>query len=415
MLDIGFIRENPEIVKKACVDKKMPADIDRILELDTELRKAVTAADELRARRNKLAKPGNDPEAIEEGRRIKAELAEAEERQRAYRTEFDRLMLHVPSVPAEGVPIGAKEEDNVELRRVGAVKNMDFPLKDHMELMEALDMVDVPRGVKIAGSRSYFLKKDGVLLELAVTRMVLDMLVSRGFTPMSTPHLVKESAMEGTGYFPIGFDAAYKMPEDELYLIGTSEVSLVSYHQDEILPADALPIRLAGISTCYRREAGTYGKDTRGLYRVHQFQKVEQVIFCEADHEAALKLHDEILRNTEDILQALELPYRVCAACTAELGIGQIRKHEVETWMPSRGAYCETHSCSTMGDFQSRRANIRYRDQSSKPRFVFTLNNTAIASPRILIPLLENHQNQDGSIYVPKALRPYFGGRERIE
>lgn len=412
MLDIGYIRENADIVKKACVDKKMPADIGRIIELDAELRKITTAADELRARRNKIAKPGNNPEAIEEGRRIKTELSEFDERHKALKTEFDGLMLHVPSVPAEGVPIGAAEADNVELYKIGTPKDKKETPKDHIEIMEALDMVDVARGVKIAGSRSYFLKNDGTMLELAVTRMVLDMLAARGFTPMATPHLVKHGAMQGTGFFPIGYESTYKLPEDELYLIGTSEVPLVSYHQDEIL--DKLPIRLAGISSCYRREAGTYGKDTRGLYRVHQFQKVEQVIFCEADHDTALAMHNEILANTEDILKALELPYRVCAACTAELGIGQIRKHEVETWMPSREAYCETHSCSTMGDFQARRANIRYRDQNGKTRHVFTLNNTAIASPRILIPLLENHQNADGSVYIPKALRPYLGGAERI-
>jgi seryl-tRNA synthetase len=244
---------------------------------------------------------------------------------------------------------------------------------------------------------------------MAICRYVADTLYKRGFTPMTVPQLVRESAMRGTGYFPIGRDQAYSVSEDELFLIGTSEVSLVSYHQDEILPIESLPLRYAGYSTCYRREAGTYGKDTRGLYRVHQFQKVEQVVICEADDKKAEALHYEILENAEAVMRALELPYRVCLACTGEIGIGQVRKHEIETWMPSRQAYCETHSCSTMGDFQARRSNIRYRAPGGELKHAFTLNNTAIASPRILIPLLEHYQNPGGSISVPEVLRPYTG------
>jgi seryl-tRNA synthetase len=413
MLDINYIRENADIVKKACADKKMSADIDRLLRTDGDLKAANAAVDELRTRRNVVSKAKEKtPDIIEEGRRIKTELAGLEEKQKALRDEFDRLMLHVPGIPADGVPIGAGEEDNVELRRVGTPKSPELTPKDHIEIMEARDMVDIPRGVKVAGSRSYFLKNGAALLEMAICRMVMDMLVKRGYTPMIVPQMVRYGAMEGTGYFPIGLEQAYAITEDELYLIGTSEVPLVCFHQDEMLTLGDLPKRFAGFSTCYRREAGTYGKDTRGLYRVHQFQKVEQVAFCEADADKQLAIHNEILRNTEDILQALELPYRVCAACTAELGIGQIRKHEVETWMPSRNAYCETHSCSSFNDFQARRAGIRYRDENGRPRFVYTLNNTAIASPRILIPLLENHQQADGSIYIPAALRPYMGGVE---
>ena len=414
MLDINFIRENADVVRKACIDKKMPADIDRLLVVDGELKAATTAVDELRTRRNVVSKSKEKTaEVIEEGRRIKVELAGLEEKQKTLQTEFNKLMLHVPGIPAEGVPIGAGEEDNVELRRVGEPKAMEQTPKDHIELMELHDMVDIPRGVKVAGSRSYFLKNAAVMLEMAVSRLVMDMLVDRKYTPMVVPQMVRYAAMEGTGYFPIGLEQVYTITEDELYLVGTSEVPLVCYHMDEILTAADLPKRFAGISTCYRREAGTYGRDTRGLYRVHQFQKVEQVIFCEADADKQLEMHNEILKNTEDVLQALELPYRVCAACTAELGIGQIRKHEVETWMPSRGAYCETHSCSSFNDFQARRANIRYRCvETDKPRFVYTLNNTAIASPRILIPLIENHQRDDGSIYVPAALRGYMGGVE---
>ncbi|MCL2096024.1 MAG: serine--tRNA ligase [Oscillospiraceae bacterium] len=421
MLDINFIRENPEIIKKASQDKNMPVDVDSLLRLDFNLRELIKETDSIRAERNNLSKiipaekdPAEKEKLAGRVKELKNRLAELESLMRAVKEEFDNLMLRVPSVPSPGVPVGKGEEDNIEIKRVGEIRDFGFEILDHVALCEAHDMLDTQRGAKVAGSRSYFLKNNAVLLELAINRFVIDFLNSRGFTPMSVPHLVKENAMKGTGYFPIGYDQAYKIPEDGLYLIGTSEVSLVSYHQDEILNLADLPIKYAGISSCYRREAGTYGKDTRGLYRVHQFNKVEQVIFCEADDAKAEELHYEILGNAEAILQALNLPYRVCLACTGEIGIGQTRKHEVETWMPSRGAYCETHSCSTLGDFQARRSNIRYRTSDGLLKFAFTLNNTAIASPRILIPLLENCQNPDKTITIPEVLRPYMNGREKI-
>ena len=422
MVDITFIRENTNVIKKASTDKLIPVDIDRLLALDSSLRELTTKIDALRAERNRMSKliqtcsDAKEKESFaEKVRLLKSELSEFETSARDIRVEFDDLMLRVPSVPAPEVPIGKGEDDNVEIRRAGQIRDFGFPFRDHVELCEIHNMLDVPRGVKVAGSRSYFLKNKAVFLEMALCRFVMDFLSTRGFTPMIVPQLVKEKAMQGTGYFPIGYDQAYSITEDELFLIGTSEVSLVSYHQDEIIPLSDLPLRYAGVSSCYRREAGTYGKDTKGLYRVHQFQKVEQVVFCEADYEKAEALHYEILGNTEAILQALELPYRVCLACTGEIGIGQIRKHEVETWMPSREAYCETHSCSTLGDFQARRSGIRYRDTNGDMRYVFTLNNTGIATPRIFIPLLENHQNSDGSITIPKALRPYMNGVEVIQ
>ncbi len=415
MLDIAFIRENPEIVKKAAADKRMPVDIVRLLTLDAELRGSGRKAEELRAERNRLSKEipnlkGAERDTlVERVRQIKEDLATAEAAIGGAQAEYNDLMLRVPSIPAPEVPVGAGEEDNVELRKVGTVREFNFTPRDHVELCEMHDLLDTQRGAKVSGSRFYFLKNEAVLLEMAICRFVMDTLRSKGFTPMAVPQLVRESAMRGTGYFPIGYDQAYKLPEDELFLVGTSEVSMVSYHQDEVLTRDALPLRYAGISSCYRREAGTYGKDTRGLYRVHQFQKVEQVVFCEADHQKAEALHYEILGNAETVMQALGLPYRVCLACTGEIGIGQIRKHEIETWMPSRNAYCETHSCSTMGDFQARRGNIRYKTSEGETKHVFTLNNTAIASPRVLIPLLETYQNEDGSVTIPEALRPYTG------
>ncbi len=420
MLDINYIRTNPEIVKKAAADKLINTDVDRLLDMDVRIRNLTVVADKLRSERNNISKQTQmlaaeeKIAAIGRVREIKEELALIEGSLSQAKDEFDRIMLTVPSVPMPDVPLGKGEEDNVEIRRWGVKPDFGFAPKDHIELAESLEIVDIPRAVKFAGSRSYFLKNEGVLLEMAICRFVIDMLTARGFTPMTVPLMVRESAMQGTGYFPLGREQAYKLPEDDLFLIGTSEVSLVSYHQNEILEAEELPKKYAGYSTCFRREAGTYGKDTRGLYRVHQFQKVEQVIICRNDDAEAEKLHYEILNNTEDILKALKLPYRVALACTGEIGIGQVRKHEVETWMPSRGAYCETHSCSTLNDFQARRSNIRYRDKDGSLKYVYTLNNTGIASPRILIPLLENCQNADGSVTIPEVLRPYMNGRERI-
>ncbi len=420
MLDIAFIRANAEVVKKAAHDKCMSVDVDRLLDVDQQLRTVTGKADALRERRNQLSSQTSKADSeqkqllIAEVKSIKEELTALDIEADSLRVEYNKLMLQVPSVPAPEVPIGKSDQDNVEIRRWGNPPQFDFPPKDHMELCEMHDLVDFPRGVKVGGSRNYFLKNDAMLLEQAICRFVIDFLVSRGFTPMSVPLMVKENAMTGTGYFPLGYDQAYKLPEDDLYLVGTSEVSLVSYHQNEALNIDELPKKYAGLSTCFRREAGTYGKDTRGLYRVHQFQKVEQVIICEADDKLAEKLHYEILANTEMILQALELPYRVALACTGEIGIGQIRKHEVETWMPSRNAYCETHSCSTLGDFQSRRSGIKYRGADGAMRFCYTLNNTGIASPRILIPLLECNQQADGSIRIPDVLVPYMNGKRFI-
>jgi seryl-tRNA synthetase len=416
MLDINFIRENPEAVKQAAVNKLMNTNIDRLLELDALIREWVTSIDSLRAERNDLSKrmpqlpEAERAQAIARVKVIKEQLVQSEAQLAAYRSEFDEIMLTVPSLPAPEVPIGRSEADNVEIRKWGVIPQFAFPPKDHLELAEMLDLVDLPRAVKFAGSRSYFLKNEGALLEMAICRFVIDYLRAKGFTLMTVPLMVREEAMRGTGYFPIGYDQAYKLIEDELFLVGTSEVALVSYHQNEVLDGAELPRKYVGYSTCFRREAGTYGKDTRGLYRVHQFQKVEQVIFCRADAAEAERMHYEILNNTEEILQALELPYRVALACTGEIGIGQVRKHEVETWMPSRNGYCETHSCSTLNDFQARRSNIKYRDSDGTLKYVYTLNNTGIASPRILIPLLEMNQNEDGSVNIPKALRPYMNG-----
>jgi seryl-tRNA synthetase len=320
----------------------------------------------------------------------------------------------VPNVPSDDTPTGDSDADNVEIRRWGEPPKFDFEPKDHVELGELLDIIDIPRGTKIAGSRTYYLKNEGALLELAICRFTLDHLVKKGFTPFLVPLLVRDLAMVGTGFFPGGEEQAYRIERDSLNLIGTSEVSLASYHADEVLELGSLPRLYAGFSACFRREAGTYGKDTHGIYRVHQFHKVEQVVICENDADVSRRLHNFILGSSEEVLQALGLPHRVVAVCTAEMGQGQVYKNDVETWMPSRKGYGETHSCSTLHEFQARRLNIRYRDRQGKMRFAHTLNDTAIASPRVLIPILECNQQSDGSVVIPSALRPYMAGQERI-
>ena len=312
------------------------------------------------------------------------------------------------------MPVGKSEQDNVEVRRVGLPRTFDFTPKDHVELMASLGMVEWDGPRRFAGGRSYALVGDGALLEMAVLRLAVDTLIERGMKLVAPPVMVKERAMTGTGFFPLGREEAYAITADEMFLIGTSEVPLVSMHAEDTIDAAALPLRYAGISPCFRREAGAHGKDTRGLYRVHQFTKVEQVVFCVPDEGVAEKIHYELLGNAEAILAKLEIPYRVALACTGEIGLGQTRKHEVESWMPGRSAYSETHSCSTLGDFQSRRSNIRVRLPDGSLGYPYTLNNTAVASPRILIPLLENHQSADGAVALPKALRPYMLGRDTL-
>ena len=422
MLDIKYIRENSDIVKEAAKNKLIKVDIDRLLEIDEIVRKLNKEVDELREKRNKLSlliptQSSPDKEQnISIVKDLKEQISLAEAKISPIKEEFDALMYTVPSVPFAEVPIGKTDEENIEIKRVGEIPKFNFKIKDHVELAESLDLIDVPRAVKIAGSRSYFLKNEAVLLEMALCRYVIDKLVKKGFTPMEVPVMVKEQAMYGTSYFPGGREQAYSITEDQLYLVGTAEVALVSYHNGETFEnVDSLPKMYCGYSSCFRREAGTYGKDTRGLYRVHQFTKIEQVVMCEADYDTQYKLHNFLLNNAEEIMQDLKIPYRVVKVCTGDMGIGQVRKHDIEAWMPSRGKYSETHSCSSFNDFQSRRSNIKYKDKNGETKYCYTLNNTAIASPRILIPLLELYQNEDGSINIPDVLIPYMGGMTKIE
>ena len=422
MLDLKKIRDEPDAVKAGARKKRIDAGsiVDRVLALDETRRKLQHERDELKARQNQAGKEiaklsGADRERLRaEMGTLAARVKEIEPELTGIEKEIDDLLLRIPNLPAPEVPEGETEKDNVEVKRWGTPPAFDFAPRDHLALGEALDLVDIPRAVKLAGPRTYILKNEGALLELAVLQFTLERLVRKGFSPMVVPTLVKREPLVGTAYFPGGEEQAYACEKDELFLIGTSEVPVTAYHSGEVLVEAELPKLYAGTSTCYRREAGAAGKDTKGLYRIHQFNKVEQVVICRADEEESKKHHRFILENAEEVLQALSLPYRVVSVCGGDLGAAQVEKFDIETWMPSRGGYGETHSASRFHDYQARRLNLRYRDSQGKVRFCHTLNNTAIASPRILIAILENHQQADGSIRVPEVLRPYLGGKERI-
>jgi seryl-tRNA synthetase len=422
MIDLKDLRERPEAYQKACTDKRVKFDVSQFLKLDEEYRASKTAVEAIRAEQNKASKEVGkaSPEDREEklaamkdlSARVKEESANFKELEDKWKNE----QLYIAAIPLEGVPVGKDDTDNVLVRTVGEIPNFSFKAKDHVELGRIHDLMDIERGVKIAGARNYFLKGDGARLQHAALSLAMDLLHRKGYTIFDPPHIVNWQAMMGTSYFPGGEEMAYHLDErDEgAYLIGTSEVPVCAYHQDEILDQTELPKRYAGYSPCYRREAGTYGKDTHGLYRIHQFYKVEQVIICENDKEVSAQLHKEILGNAEELMQLLELPYRVVDVCTGDMGQGQVYKNDIETWMPSRESYGETHSCSTFHDFQARRLMLRYKKDDGSKSLCHTLNNTLIASPRVLIPLLEVHQQEDGSIRIPEALRPFMGGQESI-
>jgi seryl-tRNA synthetase len=419
MLDPKFIRDNIEKVAEAARNKRVSFDPALYLQKYEERSQAIESTEALRRKRNEgsdLVKKAKDKDEREklllEMRSVSEQLGKAEAALREVEAAFETLLFQVPSVPSDDTPIGASDADNVEWRKWGTPREFSFPLKDHIEIGTRMGIVDFNRGTQVAGTRSYFLVGAGAELERAVHNLAFEVLQGRGYVPMSVPVLVRSSAMQGTGYLPGGADQAYFVEKDDMWLVGTSEVALASYHAGEILDFSALPIKICAHSSCFRREAGAHGKDTKGLYRVHQFQKIEQVVLCEPTVEASAKWHAELLQNAEDILQLLELPYRVVKVCTGDLGQGQVRKHDIETWMPSRQGYGETHSCSSFYEYQARRLKIRTKDGSGKTVFVHSLNNTAAATPRLLIPLLENHQTEDGQVRIPKALQKYMGGRE---
>lgn len=417
MLDINYIRTNAEEVKTACVNKNLdPIVVENLLKIDENRRELIVKTGKIRQKINAHAeeikqqvhggqKPS--PEQVEQGKKFKEELKAVEPELKELEEKFQKLMMQIPNVPAHDVPIGKDESGNVVVRQVGELPKFDFEPKPHQELMETLDMVDTKRAVNIGGFRSYFLKGQAVLLEQALLRYALDLLIKEGFTPMTAPVLVNEEAMWGTGYFPWGQEDHY-VTQDNQFLAGTAEVALTAYRQNEVLTEKDLPYKMVGISPCFRREVGSYGKDTQGIIRVHQFNKVEQVVYTVADEEETRKWHEKMVGYSEALLQGLGLPYQVLLMCSGDMGSGQRKKYDIETWFPSQNKYRETHSASYFNDFQARRLNMKYQAKDGTLKHVYTLNNTVAASPRLLAAVIENYQQADGTIKVPEALERWM-------
>ena len=420
MLDKRFIREHPDEVKAAVRAKGIDLDVDELLHLDAASRKLQHELDQAQARRKSSSK---EFAQADETRRaeLRAEHAELETQLRALRDQLAEtteklqgLMLLTPTIPWAGAPVGPDESANVTIRTYRTPPEFDFQPLDHVELLERRGWADFTRARKVSGERGYALTGDLVLLERAVHSYALDLLRDKDFTLVSVPSLVREEPLIGTGQFPAHREETYAITADDLYLAGTAEVALVGFHSGEILDHKSLPIRYAGISPCFRREAGSAGRDVRGLLRVHQFEKVEQFVICPADGDESDRWHEELLGTAEQLLQGFGLAYEVVECSTGDMGAGKYRMNDINTWMPSLGAYRETHSCSSLHDWQARRASIRYRDADGTVRFAYTLNNTAVATPRILAALVENLQTSEAQVRVPVVLRPYLGGRELL-
>ncbi|MCM3703764.1 serine--tRNA ligase [Paenibacillus macerans] len=423
MLDIKWIREHQEQVQLIAKQKGIDLSIPELLRRDDQRRALLLEVERLRQERNRLTRRIQEfirERAEEEAETCKREvkklnrrLTGLEHELQEAEQEYRELMLLVPNPASPDTPIGLSDQDNVEIKRTGEPPAFDFEPRDHVALGELHRLIDIPRGVKTAGSRNYYLTGMGVLLHRAVQQLAVDLLVGKGFTLLEVPLMVRPAAMYNTGFFPLGQDQSYRITEEDRWLVGTSEVPLVSYFEDEIVDV-ARPLKLAAASLCFRNEVGSAGKDVHGLYRVRQFAKVEQVILCQNDPAVSEQLFQEITENAEELLRLLELPYRVMAVCSGDMSQKTYKQYDIETWMPSRASYGETHSSSQLLDFQARRSNIRFKDHSGKLQYCYTLNNTAVASPRILIPLLENHQKEDGSVRIPRALRKYLNGLEQL-
>ena len=416
MLSMDFIKANREAVERAIRDKGVDLVLGQLLTLEAEVRASKTEIETLRAERNAVSakfKDATPEEKAELGRQAKdagarataleGELADKE-------AELKALMLQLPGIPYEGAPVGPDESSNEVIRTVGEPPKFDFEPLDHVALIEKNDWADLSRITQVSGSRTYCLKGRLALLETKLMAWALEKIAASGFAPITVPAIAREQAFINQGQFPGHREETYELPNDDLWLAGTAEVVLTSLHSGEIIEPDKLPILYAGYSPCFRREAGSAGKDVRGLLRVHQFVKVEQYVICEADNEKSAEWHATLLGLAEELLQAMEIPYQVIETSTGDMGLGKYRMNDIESWVPSLGKYRETHSCSTLHDWQARRANIRYRGADGKVRFAHTLNNTALASPRILVPLIENHQTDDGRVKLPPALQELMGG-----
>jgi seryl-tRNA synthetase len=420
MLDLKFIRENPEVVRNAIEVKQVELNLDDLLAADRtalELEKKIQALNtEANANARLFSKvtPEERETLKEKGRQINAEITTLTPQLQAAKDRLQQYLLEVPNIPANFAPIGVSEDDNVVIKTVGRLPEFDFQPLDHIQILEKHGWADFERIANVAGSRSYSLRNEALLLELALLRFALETMRRKGFNLAGVPAMAREYAFVGQGMFPKARDQVYFVPEDDIYLAGTSEVILNSLHKDEILTENDLPVLYGGFSACFRREAGSSGRDVRGLIRVHQFNKVEQYVMCKNDPEESAKWHATLLNTSEEILQALEIPYQIVECCTGDMGLGKFRMNDINSWVPSEGKYRETHSCSSLHDWQARRTNLRYRDSDGKMRFCHTLNNTALATPRILVPFLENHQQADGSIKLPETIRPYMGGVEKL-
>jgi len=423
MLDIKFIRENPDLVKEAARKKHIDFDVAKLLEADDLRLKILREVEDMRARQNaasdNIAKIQNSEErqkAIAEMKELKEKLLAKVEELRKANEIWKEMMLLVPNIPDVSVPEGESDAQNAEIKKWGEIpdfKAKGFESKGHIELMQKLGMADFERGAKIAGFRGYFLKNDGALLSYAIWQYGMEFFMKKGgFSPMIVPSLVRKETMFGTGYLPQGEEDLYKT-QDADYLAGTAEVATMGYHSDEILDKKDLPKKFLCFSPCFRREAGSHGKDVNGLIRVHEFFKLEQVVLCEADHQESVKWHEWVNRNTEEFMESLNIPYRTVINCGVDLGLGQVKKYDIELWVPNENKYREISSASYFHDFQTRRLNIRYKDENGKLRFAHSLNSTAVPTPRIIVSIVENYQQADGSILVPEVLRKYLG-KERI-
>lgn len=421
MLDIKFIRENKDIVQAAAQKKHLSFDVEELLSVDKMRLELLTSVEQLRSEQNKLSDKvafATDSVVragfIEEVRVLKEILKIKEEDLKEKMHAWQKLMLSVPNVPDMSVPDGESDADNVEVKKWGDIVNFTFEPKDHVELMTHLKMVDFERGTKVHGFRGYFLMGKGVQLSFAIWNYALAFWTNKGFIPVIPPIIARKQIFMGTGYLPAGEDDLYKTQDGD-YLAGTAEVPVMGLHADEVLDEKDFPIKYLGFSPCYRREAGSHSKDVKGLIRVHEFYKWEQVVLCEASHAKSVELHEEINRNTEEFIESLGIPYHTVVNCGGDLGQGQVKKYDIELWVPKEERYREISSASYFHDFQTRRGNIRYKDSEGVLRFAHSLNCTAIPTPRILVSLIENYQEVDGSIRIPEVLRPYMGGETHIK
>jgi len=427
MIDINLIRENPKTVQKAAKDKNIDVDINHVLEIDKKYKELSIAVQKLREERNILTtsmKGKPTPQQIEKGRTLKEKLGKQEHDLKAVGGELKTWFLKVPNIPAEDTPIGPNSKFNKEINEWGKIPKFNFPIKSHMEIGKDLDILDFVAGAKVSGFRGYYLKNEGALLHWAVLNFAFQKMISHGFTPMVPPTLIHEFVLLGSGHFPFGRQDIYQIAnpgklesgeeiKNPIYLAGTSEPSLLAYFADKILTEKELPVKVCALTQCYRSEVGDYGKDTKGLYRIHEFTKVEQVVICKNDLKESEKLHQEMQSISEEILQELNLPYHVVQNSTGDMGAGKYKMFDIETWMPARNNYGETHSNSNLTDWQARRLNMKFKNKEGIINYCFTLNNTVIASPRILIAILENYQQEDGSILIPKILQKYLN-KEKI-